>query len=93
MKAIWNNTVIAESDDTLIVENNHYFPANSIKNEYFKSTETHTTCPWKGQASYYTLVVDGKENVDAAWYYPEVSALAKGIKGRIAFWKGVTIER
>ena len=93
MKAIWNNTVIAESDDTLVVENNHYFPANSIKSEYFKSAETHTTCPWKGQASYYTLVVDGKENLDAAWFCPEVSALAKGIKGRVAFWKGVTVEK
>ncbi len=93
MKAIWNNTVIAESDDTLVVENNHYFPADSIKSEYFKSTETHTSCPWKGQASYYTLVVDGKENTDAAWFYPEVSELAKGIKGSVAFWKGVTVEK
>lgn len=92
MKAIWNNTVIAESNDTIIVENNHYFPSDSIKKEYFESTDTHTNCPWKGMASYYTLKVDGKENIDAAWYYPEVSELAKHIKGRVAFWKGVTIE-
>ncbi|MEP3207586.1 MAG: DUF427 domain-containing protein [Maribacter sp.] len=93
MKAIWNNTVIAESDDTVIVENNHYFPADSIKKEFFKGSETHSTCPWKGQAHYYTLVVDGQENADAAWYYPEVSELAKGIKGRVAFWKGVKVEK
>ena len=93
MKAIWNNTIIAESDDTVVVENNHYFPAESIKQEFFKSTDTHTTCPWKGQAHYYSLIVDGKENPDAAWYYPEVSTLAKGIKGRVAFWKGVTVEK
>lgn len=92
MKAIWNNTVIAESDETVVVENNHYFPAESIKKEYFKPSDTHTTCPWKGLASYYTLSVDGKENSDAAWYYPEVSELARSIKGRVAFWKGVTIE-
>jgi len=93
MKAIWNNAVIAESDDTVVVENNHYFPADSIKKEFFKDSSTHTTCPWKGQASYYSLVVDGKENTDAAWFYPEVSELAKGIKGRVAFWKGVTVEK
>ncbi|WP_430909033.1 DUF427 domain-containing protein [Maribacter sp. 2-571] len=92
MKAIWNNTVIAESDDTVVVENNHYFPAESIKKEFFSESNTHTTCPWKGVASYYTLEVAGKTNEDAAWYYPEVSELAKGIKGRVAFWKGVTIE-
>lgn len=91
MKAIWNNTILAESDDTLVVENNHYFPAESINKEYFKSSETHTTCPWKGMASYYTIEVDGKENKDAAWFYPKVSELAKGIKGRVAFWKGVEI--
>ena len=91
MKAIWNNQIIAESDDTVVVENNHYFPAESIRKEYFKTSETHTTCPWKGVASYYNLEVDGKENRDAAWYYPEVSELARGIKGRVAFWKGVEI--
>lgn len=91
MKAIWNNTVLAESDDTVVIENNHYFPAESIHPEYFKESSTHTTCPWKGVASYYAIEVDGQTNADAAWYYPEVSDLAKGIKGRIAFWKGVEV--
>ena len=91
-KAIWNGQVIAESDRTEIVENNHYFPADSIKQEYFKASSTHTTCPWKGQASYYTVVVDGKENKDAAWYYPETKERANNIKGYVAFWKGVTVE-
>lgn len=91
MKAIWNEKVLAESDDTLVIENNHYFPAESIKKEYFKSSDTHTNCPWKGTASYYTLEVNGKENKDAAWYYPDVSELAKDIKGRVAFWKGVEV--
>ncbi len=91
MKAIWNNTVLAESEDTIILENNHYFPASSIKKEYFKESDTHTTCPWKGLASYYTIAVDGQENVDAAWYYPEASDLAKQIQGHVAFWKGVEI--
>ena len=91
MKAIWNNTVLAESDDTIIVENNHYFPAESINKEYFIESGTHTTCPWKGRASYYTVVVDGQENTNAAWYYPEISDLAKQIKGRVAFWKGVEV--
>lgn len=91
MKAIWNNTVIAESDDTLVVENNHYFPADSIKREYFKDSNTHTTCPWKGLASYYTLEVDGQVNEDAAWYYPKTSELARQIEGRVAFWKGVEV--
>lgn len=91
MKAIWNSTVIAESDNTLVVENNHYFPPESISKEYFEKSDTHTVCPWKGQASYYTLQVDGLENKDAAWYYPETSDLAKQIKGYVAFWKGVEI--
>ena len=93
MKAIWNNSIVAESDDTVVVENNHYFPPESIKKEYFKKSTTHTTCPWKGVASYYTLEIEGKKNVDAAWFYPEVSELAKGIKGRVAFWKGVRVEK
>lgn len=93
MKAIWNGTVIAESDDTLVIENNHYFPPESINEAYFKPSQTHSTCPWKGVASYYDLSVDGQTNKDAAWYYPETSELAKGIKGRIAFWKGVKIEQ
>jgi len=92
MKAIWNNTVLAESEDTIVIENNHYFPAESIKSEYFKKSDLHTTCPWKGVASYYSIVVDGQINADAAWFYPEVSDLAKGIKGRIAFWKGIVVQ-
>ncbi len=91
MKAIWNNTVIAESSDTVVVENNHYFPADSINKEYFKESSTHTTCPWKGLASYYTLEVDGATNPDAVWYYPETSHAAKPIEGYVAFWKGVEI--
>lgn len=91
MKAIWNNQVIAESDATIVVENNHYFPADSIRKDFFKPSDTHTTCPWKGLASYYTLEVDGKENSDAAWYYPEPKELAGQIKGYVAFWKGVKV--
>ncbi len=92
MKAVWNGQVIAESADTLVVENNHYFPPEAIKKDFFKKSVAHTNCPWKGVASYYTITVDGKENQDAAWYYPETSDLAKQIKGYVAFWKGVTIE-
>ncbi|APA64762.1 DUF427 domain-containing protein [Maribacter sp. 1_2014MBL_MicDiv] len=92
VKAIWNNTVIAESDATVQVEGNHYFPPSAIKKEYFKTTDTHTSCPWKGVASYYDIEVDGDVNKDSAWYYPEVSELAKGIKGYIAFWKGVEVK-
>ncbi|RNC91789.1 MAG: DUF427 domain-containing protein [Allomuricauda sp.] len=92
MKAIWNNQVIAESDNTIVIEGNHYFPPDSIKEEFFTESTTHTTCPWKGVASYYSLNVAGQENSDAAWYYPETSELAKSIKGYVAFWKGVAIE-
>ena len=92
MKAIWNNEVIAESNETVVVEGNHYFPPSSIKKEYFKETSTHTVCPWKGTASYYTVAVNGAENKDAAWYYPETSELAKNIKGYVAFWNGVKVE-
>ncbi|ANH59185.1 DUF427 domain-containing protein [Dokdonia donghaensis] len=91
MKAIWNNEVIAESDDTIVIENNHYFPHEAIKKEYFKSSDLHSTCPWKGKASYYSIEVNGKENTDAAWYYPEVSELAKSIENRVAFWRGVVV--
>ncbi|MDP4587881.1 MAG: DUF427 domain-containing protein [Flavobacteriales bacterium] len=93
MKAIWNKTVIAESDDTVVIEGNHYFPPSALKQEFFKSTDHHTVCPWKGTANYYSLEVDGKTNENAAWYYPEVSELAKGIKGRVAFWKGVEVVK
>ena len=91
MKAIWNGKTIAESNETVVVENNHYFPADSIKREYFAATDTHTGCPWKGTASYYTLDVDGKQNKDAAWYYPEPKDAARQIKGHVAFWKGVQV--
>lgn len=92
MKAIWNGTVIAESNETVNVEGNQYFPADSIKKEFFKESDTHSTCHWKGVASYYSLEVDGKQNPDAAWYYPETKELANGIKGYVAFWRGVSIE-
>lgn len=92
MKATWNNKIIAESDDTIVIEKNHYFPADSIKKEHFKSSETQSNCPWKGVASYFTIVVDGKENKDAAWYYPSTSHAAKAIEGYVAFWKGVTVS-
>ncbi|MEO1254855.1 MAG: DUF427 domain-containing protein [Bacteroidota bacterium] len=92
MKAIWNGEIIAESNDTVVVEGNHYFPPTSIKKEFFNETETHTVCPWKGTASYYSLNVKGEENKDAAWYYPETSELAKNIKGYVAFWNGVKVE-
>ena len=91
-KAIWNGTVIAESDQTINIEGNHYFPPSAIKTEYFIENDTHTVCPWKGTASYYTIQVNGESNKDAAWFYPETSELAKNIKGYIAFWKGVIIE-
>lgn len=91
MKAIWNGQVIAESTDTIVVDGNHYFPHEEIHPEYFRSTDTHTRCYWKGVASYYTIVVDGKENQDAAWYYPDAKDKAKYFEGRVAFWKGVKI--
>jgi len=92
MKAVWNGTVLAESNETKVIEGNHYFPPESINTAFFESSDTNTTCPWKGVASYYTLNVDGNENPDAAWYYPETSELAKEITGYVAFWKGVAIE-
>lgn len=91
MKATWNGATIAESDDTVVVEGNHYFPAETIKSEHFQPSETHTVCPWKGTASYYDVVVNGDINADAAWYYPETKDEAKEIEGRIAFWKGVEV--
>lgn len=92
MKAIWNNTVIAESNETKIVENNHYFPLESVKEEYFQPSETTTRCPWKGEASYYNVKVDGNVNKDAAWYYPQASHAAKPIENYVAFWKGIKVE-
>lgn len=91
-KAIWNGAVLAESDKTEIVEGNHYFPPDSIRRHYFKETETHTNCPWKGVASYYALEVDGQVNKDAAWYYPSPKEAAANIKDYVAFWKGVKVE-
>ena len=92
-KAIWNDKVIAESNATVVVEGNHYFPRDSVKKEYLHPSNTHTTCPWKGIASYNTLEVDGKQNTDAAWHYPEPKSGAIEIKDHIAFWKGVRIEK
>lgn len=91
MKAIWNGQVIAESDDTVTVENNHYFPEESLNKNFFKNSDFKTTCPWKGVANYYSIDVDGSTNENAAWYYPEASSAAKPIEGRIAFWKGVQV--
>ena len=91
-KAIWNGATLAESNNCEVVEGNQYFPADSVNRQYFQASDTHTVCPWKGTASYYTVVVDGKENKDAAWYYPEPKDAAKQIKDHVAFWKGVTVE-
>jgi uncharacterized protein (DUF427 family) len=91
MKARWNDQVIAESDATIVVERNHYFPPDSIRNEYFRESETQTVCGWKGTASYYDVVVDGQANSDAAWYYPETLEAADNIRGYVAFWKGVEV--
>jgi len=92
MKAIWNGQVIAESDDIVKVEGNAYFPAAALNKAHLKESPTKSICPWKGTASYYTLAVNGQENKDAAWYYPEPKQAAAEIKGRIAFWKGVSVS-
>ncbi len=92
MKATWNNTVIAESDETIEVEGNQYFPPQSINKEFFTETATHSTCPWKGQASYYTITVEGNENIDAAWFYKQPNDAAQKIKDYVAFWKGVEVR-
>jgi len=91
MKAIWNGKVLAESDSTIVVENNHYFPSDSVNEEFFQSSNHQTTCPWKGLASYKSIKVDGDTNENAAWYYPEPKEAASEIKGYFAFWKGVQI--
>ena len=91
-KAMWNGVVLAESDRCEVVEGNQYFPPDAVKREYFKPSATHTTCPWKGVASYYDVVVDGETNRDAAWYYPEPKEAARNIKGYVAFWRGVKVE-
>jgi uncharacterized protein (DUF427 family) len=92
MKATWNGATLAESDETVVVEGNHYFPPTSISEQYFLGSDTHTTCPWKGEASYKTIEVDGQSNPDAAWYYPEPKDAAAEIKDHFAFWKGVEVE-
>ena len=91
-KAIWNGAVLAESDKTVVVEGNHYFPPESLNRRYFQPSETRTVCPWKGIASYYDIEINGQVNRAAAWYYPEPKSAAKNIKGYIAFWKGVKVE-
>ena len=93
MKAVWNGQVMAESDATVVVEGNHYFPPDAIHKEFFAPSSTHTHCGWKGEASYYTLRVNGKENPDAAWYYPTPKEAAKQIAGYVAFWRGVEVTR
>ena len=92
-KATWENAVLAESDQCVEVEGNQYFPADSIHQEFFQKSATQTVCPWKGTASYYDVVVEGKRNKDAAWYYPDPKSAAGQIKGRVAFWKGVKIAK
>ncbi len=89
--AQWNGVVLAKSDDTVVVEGNHYFPRESVDWSHFGPSATHTLCPWKGEASYYDVTADGKTNGDAAWYYPDPLEAAAGIKDRVAFWKGVTV--
>lgn len=91
-QAIWNNQILAESNETKVIEGNHYFPADSINKEFFTPSDTHTTCAWKGEASYYNIEVDGKSNNDAAWFYPNISEMAKPIEGYVAFWKGVEVK-
>jgi uncharacterized protein (DUF427 family) len=90
-RAIWNDTVLAESDDTVVVEGNHYFPREALRTEHFEPSEKTTWCPWKGTASYFTVKADGAENPDAAWYYPEPKRKAAHIKDRVAFWRGVEV--
>jgi uncharacterized protein (DUF427 family) len=92
MKATWKGAVLAESEDTVVVEGNHYFPPDSIKREHLRESETHTVCPWKGTASYYDVVVGGEVNRDAAWYYSQPKDAAREIKDRVAFWHGVEVE-
>jgi uncharacterized protein (DUF427 family) len=93
MKAIWHNAVIAQSDDTIVVEGNHYFPPDAINKEHLKESSKHTTCPWKGEASYYDVVVEDQVNKDAAWYYPQPKDAAGQIRNYVAFWKGVEVSK
>lgn len=91
MKAIWNDSIIAESDDTVVVEGNHYFPLGDVNQSFLKQSDKTTSCSWKGTASYYSLVVNDKENADAAWYYADPKDAARQIKGHVAFWRGVQV--
>jgi len=91
MKAVWNEATLAESEKTVVVEGNQYFPPDAVKREHLKPSSTHTTCPWKGEASYYDVVVNGETNKDAAWYYPEPKPAAAEIKDHVAFWRGVKV--
>ena len=91
MQARWNGAVIAESDDTEVVEGNHYFPRDAVQDDYLEASTHQTVCPWKGTASYYHVVVDGDRNENAAWYYPQPKSAAEEITGRVAFWRGVTV--
>jgi uncharacterized protein (DUF427 family) len=92
LRATWNGTLLAESDDVVIMEGNHYFPPDSLRDEHFRPSRAHSLCPWKGIASYYDVVVDGEVNPQAAWYYPRPIPWARKIKGRVAFWGGVRVE-
>jgi len=92
MKALWKNRVLAKSDKTIVVEGNHYFPPDSVERKYFEPSDDHTTCPWKGVASYYDVVVEGDRNKNAAWYYPEPKEKARNIKDYVAFWNGVEVK-
>ncbi len=92
-RALWNGKVIAESDKFELVEGNVYFPPDAVHREFLQDSATHTVCPWKGTASYYTVVVDGKENTDGGWYYPDPKPAAANIKDHVAFWRGVQVER
>ena len=91
MRATWNGAVLAESDDTVVVEGNHYFPRASLREEHFRASDAHSVCPWKGTASYLSVTVDGEDNPDAAWFYPEPKDAAAQIRDRVAFWRGVEV--
>ncbi len=93
MKAIWNGVVLAESDDTIVLEGNHYFPKDALNEDFFDDSSHTSTCFWKGEASYFDVVVNGERNSNAAWYYPSPSQMARGIKDRVAFWKGVEVVK
>ena len=92
VKATWNGEVLAESDQTIVVEGNHYFPPDAVRREFFRDSATHTVCGWKGLASYYDIAVDRQVNRDAAWYYPQTTDAARRIEGYVAFWRGVKVE-